>query len=84
MCEVEKLHEIIRTNDPENYTHEEREPSPRGVMHDGWHGELIPHAACLRLARPGGCYVPDPLAISSIGKRNEESLRCSKNIPGVR
>jgi hypothetical protein len=31
--EFEKLHEIIRTNEPEHQTHETPESSPSGVMH---------------------------------------------------
>jgi len=45
-----KLHEILRTNEPEDHPHEKRESSPRGVMHDGWFAKLIQHAAGLKLA----------------------------------
>src|SRR5438874_12982308 len=56
------------------------EPSPSGIMHDGWCGKLILHATSLKLASSSGYYVLDPFAFSSVGKRNQESLRGSKNI----
>ena len=49
-------------------------------MHDGWCGKLILHATSLKLASSSGYYVLDPFAFSSVGKRNQESLRRSKNI----
>ena len=49
-------------------------------MHDGWCGKLILHATSLKLASSIGYYVPDPFPFSSVGERNEESLRRSKNI----
>jgi len=45
-----KLDEIVRTNDPEDHTHEKRESSPGGVMHDGWCGKMIANAARRKLA----------------------------------
>jgi hypothetical protein len=75
-----KLHEIVRTNDPENCTHERRESSAGGVMHDGRCRKPIPHAASLKLACPSGYYIPHPFAILSVSECKEESLRRSKNI----
>jgi hypothetical protein len=74
------LHEIGRPNEPEYDPHRKWEPPPSGIMHDGWCKELIPHAASLKLARPSGYYVPDPLALPSVGERNEKALRHSENI----
>jgi hypothetical protein len=41
---------------------------------------LVLHAASLKLAAPSGQYIPDPPTLSSIGKRDKESVWCSKNI----
>ena len=49
-------------------------------MHDGWRGKLILNAASFKLARPSGDHISDPLAFASIGERDEESLRRSKNV----
>jgi hypothetical protein len=35
------LHEVVRTDEPEDHSHKKREPSPRGVMHDGWSDIVI-------------------------------------------
>jgi hypothetical protein len=53
--------------------------SPSRVMHDGWCGKVIPHAASFKLAFPRRHYVLDPFAFPTIGERNQESLRRSKN-----
>jgi hypothetical protein len=74
------MHEIVRTNEPEHDPHGKGEPSPSGVVHDGRCDKLIPHAASLKLAPAGRQHILDPLAFPSIGERNEESLRHSKNI----
>jgi len=47
---------------------------------DGWRGKLILNAASFKLARPSGDHISDPLAFASIGERDEESLRRSKNV----
>jgi hypothetical protein len=52
--------------------------SATGVMHDGWRGRLIPHAASLKLPTPSGKYISNPFAISSIGKRDQKSVGFSK------
>jgi len=49
-------------------------------MHDGWRGKLILHAPSLKLTPSSGYYVLDPFAFSSVGERDQESLRRSKNI----
>jgi hypothetical protein len=49
-------------------------------MHYDRSEKLILHAASLKLAGPSGQYIPDPPTISSIGKRDEESVWRSKNI----
>jgi hypothetical protein len=43
------------------------EPSPSGVMHDGWCEKLIPDAASLKLASAGRQHILDPLAFPSVG-----------------
>jgi hypothetical protein len=53
-------------------------------MHDGWCGKLIPLAAGLKLATPGSYDVANPFAVTSVGWRNEERLRRSKNIQWLR
>ena len=65
---------------PMDHTHEKGESSPSGVMHDGWCGKLIQHTASLKLAAPSGDYIPDPLAILSIGERDQKSVGLDKNI----
>jgi len=49
-------------------------------MDDGWCGKLIQYAASFKLAAPSGYYVPDPLAFSSIGERDQKSVGLSKNV----
>src|ERR1700685_430188 len=75
-----KLHEVVRTDEPEYDPHENRKSSPRGVVPDGGCRNLILHAASFKLACPSGYYVPDPFTFSSVGERNQESLRCPKNV----
>jgi hypothetical protein len=75
-----ELHEILRTDEPENDPHKRRESSPGGIMHDCWRGKLIPHPASLKLGSPSGQYIPDPFAIPSVGERNQESLGRLKHI----
>ena len=75
-----KLHEIARINKAKDHTHEGWESSPCRVMHDGWRGKLIWHAASLKLAAPSGQYILYPSAISSISERDQESVWLSKNI----
>jgi hypothetical protein len=77
-----KLHEIVRSNDPEDYPYEKRKFSPRGVMHDGWCGKLIPNTASLKLASASRQHILDPLAFPSVGECDQESIRLSKNING--
>jgi len=74
------MHEIVRTDEPEHNPYRNWEPSPTGIMDDGWCGKLIQHVAGLKLASSSGYYVPDPFAIPSVGERDEESLGHSKNI----
>jgi len=74
------LHEVVRSDEPEHDLHRNGEPSPSGVMHDGWCGKPILHAASFKLARPSGDHISDPFASPTVSERNEESLRRSKNI----
>jgi hypothetical protein len=75
-----KLHEIVRTNEPENDPHRNGEPSPSGVMHDDRRGKQMPDAASLNLASASRKHILDPLALPTVGERNEKSLQHSKNI----
>jgi len=50
-------------------------------MHDGWCGKLIQHATSLKLAATSGYHVLDPLAISSVGERDQECVGRSKFAP---
>jgi hypothetical protein len=49
-------------------------------MHDAWFGKLTEDAPGLKLRAAGRQYVANPLAIPSVGKRNLEPVRRSKNI----
>jgi hypothetical protein len=49
-------------------------------MHYDRAEKLILHATSLKLAAPSGQYIPDPPIISSVGERDEESARLSKDI----
>ena len=49
-------------------------------MHDGWCGKLIQHVTSLKLAATSGYHVSDPLAISSIGERDQECVGRSRNL----
>jgi hypothetical protein len=51
-------------------------------MHDGWCEKSILHATSFKLARSGGNHISGPFAFLTVGERNEESLRHSKNIYG--
>ncbi len=75
-----KLHVIVRIRHPEDQTKEKSEPPPCGVMHDGWCGKSIQHAASHKLAAASGYYVSDPLTISSVCKCDQESARDRKNL----
>jgi hypothetical protein len=57
--------------------------SPSGIMHDGWVGKLVSHAASLKLASTSRQYILNPLAFSTVGQRNQESTRRSKTFSGV-
>lgn len=56
------LHQIVRANDPEHDPHRKGEPSPGGIMHEGWCGKLIPDTASHNLARASRHHVLNPLA----------------------
>ena len=75
-----KVHEIVRADEPEDYPHRKRKPSPSGVMDDGRSDKSIKHALSLKLASASGQYVLDPFTILSVGQRDEEPFRRSKNI----
>ncbi len=75
-----KLHEIVRTSHPEDHADERWESSPGGVMHDGWCGKLIQRVTSLKPATTSGDHVSDPLAISPIGKRDQECVGPSKDL----
>ena len=49
-------------------------------MHNDRTEKLILHATSLKLAAPSGQYIRDPLTISSVGERDEESAGPSKDI----
>jgi hypothetical protein len=67
-----KLHEIVRVNEPEDYTHRNGEPSPSRVMHDGWCEKSILHATSFKLARSSGNHISGPFAFPTAGERNVE------------
>jgi hypothetical protein len=71
---------VVRINEAEDYTHEKRKSSPRGIMHQDRFEKSILNSTSFKLAAPCSQYIPDPPAISTIGERNEEALRLSKNI----
>jgi hypothetical protein len=70
----------VRTNEPADHPHKKGEPSPTGVVHDGWCGKLIPHVASLKLPTASRKDVLHPFALPTVRERNEESLRRSQNI----
>jgi|ERR1700677_2113360 hypothetical protein len=49
-------------------------------MPDDRCGKFIGLTASLKLAGPGGQYIPDPPAISPVGERDQESAGLPKNI----
>lgn len=75
-----KMHEIIRTNYPEDGSDGERESPACGIVDDRRRGKFILHTASLQLRVAGGQNILDPLTVSAIGEGDQKSARLRKNI----
>ena len=76
------LHIFFRSHEPQHQAHQNREPSPRGVKHDGRREEPVFLAPSFEFAAACREDVLHPLRVAAIGQSDDEPSRNSKHIYG--
>jgi hypothetical protein len=77
---IRKLHVIIRTDDPPDDAHRNRESPPRGITHDIRLRNLIIVSASFEFASARSKNVLHPFRLAAVSKSDDESSRRSKDV----
>ena len=76
------LHELVRTNQPQNQPHNNRKPPPSRVMHDGRRGKLVLLTASFEFAAARCDDILYPFGLTAVREGDDEAIMRSEDIHG--